>query len=151
MQLARGYVPDEIQAAMGDYWRAVVAGAAVLFLAAACEDVDSSTDTQVVAQGPRHPYFLQENPDVNEPSSYWLIPANDGAPHRLLWCNSGDDWDQILEVDGVYLAGLPLEKVVASLFPSDGRPVHVTVRARSGEVRTLECFASAAGKPAGGA
>jgi hypothetical protein len=135
---------------MGNNWRAVVAGAAVLYLAAACEEVDSSADAQAMTQGQRHPYFLQENPDMTEPSTYWLLPATDGQPHRLLWCISEDDWDQILEVDGVYLAGLPLEKVVASLFPSDGRPVQATVRTRSGDVRTLECFASAAGKPAGG-
>lgn len=82
---------------------------------------------------------------MDNPSSYYLMPANDGKPHSVLWCDTADDWDQILKIDGVRVADLTRAQILAEMFPADGHPVQVTVRPRTGPVRSFDCVAAAPG------
>jgi hypothetical protein len=98
--------------------------------------------------GRLHPFFLQEDPIIDGPSSFWLMAATDHQPHALLWCESDDDWDEILKVDGVAVSAMTRDEMIQSLFHHGGGPAHLTAKAQSGPARSIDCYPSDAPEPA---
>lgn len=101
-----------------------------------------------MSAGRLRPFFLQEDPIIDGPSSFWLMAATDHQPHALLWSESDDDWDEILKVDGVSVAAMTHDEMIQSLFHHGGGPAHLTVKAKSGPARTLDCYPSDTPEPA---
>jgi hypothetical protein len=74
---------------------------------------------------------------------YWLVSAAGGpSPTDVLWCANSDAWDQILKIDDRDVSWLADGEIAAYTSGARGWPVRLEVRSKSGEMRTIDCFAS---------
>jgi hypothetical protein len=112
---------------------ALQAGAGTLFC-------DSSPPASRETSG-LNPYLYQENLIIDGPSDYWLIAVPRSRPvTRALWCNTSDQWDEILRVDGQSVHYLTHDEIAAYFSGTHGWPVHLIVSSRSGGTRRVDCF-----------